>query len=140
MSQPGGKKGGGPKGAAKRAAAAAKADDDSAAAPTAKAPDADASKEDAASDGDKRDKGSEGDAPAKPQSAGASTRDAATKVLNLALKGEWTPVEQTLKALEKSIANAGEDANTTPLAGVMDPVSKFQIIKKLSATKNEKTT
>ncbi|XP_055708991.1 serine/threonine-protein phosphatase 6 regulatory ankyrin repeat subunit A isoform X3 [Phlebotomus papatasi] len=138
MSQPGGKKGGGPKGAAKRAAAAAKVDDDSAAAPTAKAPDADASKEDAASDGDKRDKGSEGDAPAKPQSAGASTRDAATKVLNLALKGEWTPVEQTLKALEKSIANAGEDANTTPLAGVMDPTTGMTPL--MMAVKDNRTS
>ncbi|XP_055683322.1 serine/threonine-protein phosphatase 6 regulatory ankyrin repeat subunit A isoform X2 [Lutzomyia longipalpis] len=131
MSQPGKK---GPKGA-KRGAAAAAADEP--VAPAAKAPDVDAAKDDAASDGDKR--GSEGDAgPAKPQSAGASTRDAATKVLNLALKGEWTPVEQTLKALEKSIANAGEDANTTPLAGVLDPTTGMTPL--MMAVKDNRTS
>lgn len=59
----------------------------------------------------------------KPQSAGATSRDAATKVLNLCMKGEWAPVEQVLKSIEKSIANAGDDANTIPLLGVADVVS-----------------
>ncbi|XP_022916147.2 serine/threonine-protein phosphatase 6 regulatory ankyrin repeat subunit B isoform X2 [Onthophagus taurus] len=56
----------------------------------------------------------------KPQSAGASTRDAAQKVLSLCQKGEWGPVDQILKSIEKAIANAGEDANTVPLLGVAD--------------------
>lgn len=83
-------------------------------------------KDDPVDGGDKKDPKVGGeDAPpqAKPQSAGATQRDAATKILNLAMKAEWTPVEQTLKALEKSVAAAGDEANSTPLAGVMDPVS-----------------
>ncbi|KAK9890747.1 hypothetical protein WA026_012095 [Henosepilachna vigintioctopunctata] len=59
----------------------------------------------------------------KPQSAGASVRDAAQKVLSLCQKGEWAPVEQVLKSMEKAIANAGEEANTVPLAGVIDLVT-----------------
>lgn len=59
----------------------------------------------------------------KPQSAGAIIRDAAQKVLNLCQKGEWGPVEQVLKSMEKAIANAGEEANTVPLSGVIDLVS-----------------
>ncbi|KAI4461684.1 no mechanoreceptor potential c isoform d-related [Holotrichia oblita] len=61
------------------------------------------------------------DAPAsKPQSAGASTRDAAQKIMVLCQKGEWGPVDQLLKSMEKAIANAGDDANTIPLLGVAD--------------------
>ncbi|KAF5298214.1 hypothetical protein FQA39_LY02638 [Lamprigera yunnana] len=56
----------------------------------------------------------------KPQSAGVTTRDAAQKILSLCQKGEWAPVDQVLKSMEKAIANAGEDANTVPLAGVID--------------------
>ncbi|XP_068897873.1 serine/threonine-protein phosphatase 6 regulatory ankyrin repeat subunit B isoform X1 [Tenebrio molitor] len=56
----------------------------------------------------------------KPQSAGANVRDAAQRILVLCQKGEWAPVDQVLKSMEKSIAAAGEDANTVPLAGVAD--------------------
>jgi hypothetical protein len=59
----------------------------------------------------------------KPGSAGASTRDAALKVLQLSQKGEWPPVDQALKALEKIVASGGEDTNSTPLLGVLDTVS-----------------
>ncbi|XP_065174102.1 serine/threonine-protein phosphatase 6 regulatory ankyrin repeat subunit A isoform X3 [Atheta coriaria] len=61
--------------------------------------------------------------PPKPQSAGASIRDAAQRVLLLSQKGEWGPVDQTLKSMEKAITNAGEDANTIPLLGVADPAT-----------------
>lgn len=60
--------------------------------------------------------------PPKPQSAGASIRDAAQRVLVLCQKGEWGPVDQVLKSMEKSISNAGDDANTVPLLGVADTV------------------
>ncbi|KAK5645294.1 hypothetical protein RI129_006594 [Pyrocoelia pectoralis] len=56
----------------------------------------------------------------KPQSAGVASRDAAQRVLALCQKGEWAPVDQVLKSMEKAIANAGDDANTVPLAGVID--------------------
>jgi hypothetical protein len=59
----------------------------------------------------------------KPGSAGASTREAALKVLQLCQKGEWPPVDQALKVLEKAVSAGGEDVNTTPLLGVVDPVS-----------------
>ncbi|XP_058818348.1 serine/threonine-protein phosphatase 6 regulatory ankyrin repeat subunit A isoform X2 [Topomyia yanbarensis] len=36
------------------------------------------------------------------------------------MKSEWAPVEAVLKGLEKAVAAGGEDANLTPLAGVMD--------------------
>lgn len=39
------------------------------------------------------------------------------------MKGEWPPVDQVMKTIEKAIAAGGEDVNTTPLAGLMDPVS-----------------
>lgn len=61
--------------------------------------------------------------PSKPQSAGATTRDGAQKLLNLAMKSEWTPVDNSIKQLEKAVAAGGEEVSTTPLAGVMDPVS-----------------
>ncbi|XP_060528049.1 serine/threonine-protein phosphatase 6 regulatory ankyrin repeat subunit A isoform X3 [Cylas formicarius] len=56
----------------------------------------------------------------KPQSAGANVRDAAQRILTLCQKGEWGPVDQVLKSMEKAMASAGEDANTIPLAGVAD--------------------
>lgn len=52
-----------------------------------------------------------------------SIREGAQRLLVLAMKGEWPPVDQVLKALEKSVAAAGEDGNLTPLAGIADPVS-----------------
>lgn len=61
----------------------------------------------------------------KPQSAGASVKDAAQKVLLLCQKSEWGPVDQVLKSMEKSIAAAGEDANICPLAGIADTVGIF---------------
>jgi hypothetical protein len=64
---------------------------------------------------------------AKPQSAGASMRDAAQRVLTISLKGEWTAVEGIIKSLEKAVekakAAAEEDIYLAPLAGVLDPVS-----------------
>lgn len=71
----------------------------------------------------------------KPGSAGASAREAAQKILANATKGEWPPVDQLLKNLEKSVQAAlaaGDDAHVTPLAGVMDPVSSI-FRKNLSA-------
>lgn len=81
-------------------------------------------------DGDKKDGkieegggGVAGTTPKPPVSAAQVQRDAAQKVLNLALKQEWTPMEQTLKGMEKMVAAGGEDINNTPLMGIMDPVS-----------------
>jgi hypothetical protein len=59
----------------------------------------------------------------KPGSAGSSTREAALKVLQLSQKGEWPPVDQALKVLEKIVAAGGDETNTAPLLGVVDPVS-----------------
>ncbi|XP_048522674.1 serine/threonine-protein phosphatase 6 regulatory ankyrin repeat subunit A [Dendroctonus ponderosae] len=56
----------------------------------------------------------------KPQSAGANVRDAAQRILTLCQKAEWAPIDQILKSMEKAISNAGEDAHTTPLAGIAD--------------------
>lgn len=67
----------------------------------------------------------------KPGSAGATTREASQRLLGLASRGEWSPVDQLLKSLEKAAQNAGEDGNPQPLAGVLDPV-KFK--KKNSLT------
>ena len=76
-------------------------------------------KDDSSSNGDKR----EVDVfTPKPPSAGASIRETANKVLALAMKSEWTPIEAELKKLEKYVANAGEDGNHIPLAGVHDLV------------------
>lgn len=65
--------------------------------------------------------------PPKPQSAGANTRDAAQRILALTQKGEWSPIDNILKQMERSIANAlangEEDVNKQPLLGVADPVS-----------------
>lgn len=62
----------------------------------------------------------------KPQSAGANVRDAAQRILVLCQKGEWAPVDQVLKSMEKAIANSGDEANTVPLAGVQDLVSNMK--------------
>lgn len=73
-----------------------------------------------------------GTTPKPPVSAAQMQRDAAQKVLNLALKQEWTPMEQTLKGMEKMVAAGGEDINSTPLMGIMDPVSgemTFRLIR-----------
>lgn len=61
--------------------------------------------------------------PSKPPSAGTNVRDAAQKVLVLCQKGEWAPVDQVLKSIEKAVAAAGEDAIVNPLSGVADTVS-----------------
>lgn len=74
------------------------------------------------------------DTPAsKPQSAGASTRDAAQKMLVLCQKGEWGPVDQLLKSMEKAISNAGDDANTIPLLGVADLVNGDEFLAQLKS-------
>lgn len=67
--------------------------------------------------------------PSKPPSAGTNVRDAAQKVLMLCQKGEWSPVDQVLKSIEKAVAAAGEEAITNPLAGVADPVSLKNIFE-----------
>lgn len=69
--------------------------------------------------------GEENAAPSKPPSAGTNVRDAAQKVLTLCQKGEWAPVDQVLKTIEKAVAAAGEEAITNPLAGVADTVSVY---------------
>lgn len=60
---------------------------------------------------------------AKPGSAGVNIREGTHRLLALAMKGEWPPVDQVLKSIEKAVASGGEDVNTAPLMGVMDPVS-----------------
>lgn len=79
-----------------------------------------------ASNSDRREEAAPAAAP-KPQSAGASMRDAAQRILTLALKGEWTAVEGVIKSLEKAVEkakiNAEEEIHLVPLAGVLDPVS-----------------
>lgn len=60
----------------------------------------------------------------KPGSAGATSREAAQKLLGLAARGEWAPVDQLLKSLEKAMQNVGEDGPVAPLASIMDPVSR----------------
>lgn len=84
-------------------------------------------KDDGSNNGDKKDKtGAADDAPApKPQSAGATVRDAAQKLLGLTMRQEWTPVEQVIKNMEKAVASSNDDMNLSPLAGVLDPVSVF---------------
>lgn len=124
MSQPGGKKGGGKAAAAKKVVAPEEPNVDR----TTPAPSKviDDAKDETSSIGDKKEvaKGTDTEAPTpKPQSAGATTRDGAQKLLNLAMKGEWVPIENTMKQLEKAVAAATDEINTTPLAGVMDPVS-----------------
>lgn len=118
----GGKKG--PKGSKKTAAAVEREDRATPASvkdSSAAAADPDM-KDDGNAEGDKKEEAG-GTTPKPPVSAGQTQRDAAQKALNLALKQEWTPLEQTLKGMEKMIAAGGEDINSTPLAGVMDIVS-----------------
>ncbi|KAH8334197.1 hypothetical protein KR059_007435 [Drosophila kikkawai] len=92
-------------------------------------------KDDSSSNGDKKDMDS---FPApKPPSAGASIRDTANKVLGLAMKSEWTPIEAELKKLEKYVANVGEDGNHIPLAGVHDMNTGMSPL--MYATKDNKT-
>ncbi|XP_076239069.1 no mechanoreceptor potential C isoform X1 [Calliopsis andreniformis] len=59
----------------------------------------------------------------KPGSAGATSREAAQKLLGLAARGEWAAVDQLLKSLEKAAQNVGEDGPFLPLASVMDPAT-----------------
>ncbi|XP_012062616.1 PREDICTED: serine/threonine-protein phosphatase 6 regulatory ankyrin repeat subunit A [Atta cephalotes] len=56
----------------------------------------------------------------KPSSAGATAREGAQRLLGLAARGEWAPVDQLLKTLEKTVQSAGEDGFIVPLAGVLD--------------------
>lgn len=121
MSKPGGKKGA-PKVAAK---VQQKTDDESSERATPAAKSEMDNKDEVSSIGDKKDPNKSLDeiTPPKPQSAGASTRDAAQKLLGLTMRQEWTPIEQVMKSLEKAVAGGGDDINTSPLAGVMDPVS-----------------
>lgn len=66
----------------------------------------------------------------KPSSAGATAREGAQRLLGLAARGEWAPVDQLLKSLEKTVQSAGEDNFIAPLAGVLDSVSfTYYIIK-----------
>lgn len=74
--------------------------------------------------------GSPGGSPPKPQSAGASARDAAQRILVLTQKGEWSPIDNILKQMERAITQGqvnGEEVNTQPLAGVADPVSSNKL-------------
>lgn len=66
----------------------------------------------------------------KPQSAGATIRDAGQKLLSLTMKQEWTGIDTVLKQLEKIVAAGGGETNVAPLAGIMDPVS-FAISMKI---------
>ncbi|XP_043250048.1 serine/threonine-protein phosphatase 6 regulatory ankyrin repeat subunit A-like isoform X6 [Colletes gigas] len=59
----------------------------------------------------------------KPGSAGATTREAAQKLLGVAARGEWAPVDQLLKSMEKAVQNVGEDGTVAPLTSVMDPAT-----------------
>ncbi|XP_035912924.1 serine/threonine-protein phosphatase 6 regulatory ankyrin repeat subunit B isoform X3 [Anopheles stephensi] len=82
-------------------------------------------KDDSSANGDKKSDKADTEQPSqpKPGSAGATVRDGAQKVLNLAMKSEWAPVEAVLKGLEKAVAAGGDDSNQTPLAGVLDPAT-----------------
>ncbi|XP_014603772.1 PREDICTED: serine/threonine-protein phosphatase 6 regulatory ankyrin repeat subunit A [Polistes canadensis] len=57
----------------------------------------------------------------KPGSAGATAREGAQRLLALAARGEWPPVDQLLKSMEKAVQNAPEEGFVAPLAGLMDP-------------------
>lgn len=83
-------------------------------------------KDDASSNGDKKEmkSGDETTAPApKPQSAGATIRDAGQRLLGLTMKQEWTSIDPVMKQLEKIVASGTSEGSAAPLAGVMDPVS-----------------
>lgn len=131
MSTAGGGKKGGPKGSKKasdeaasdRATPASLKSGTGAGAGAATSADPD-TKDDANLDSGDKKEGKGEDTTPKPVSAGQTQRDAGTKAMNLALKQEWTPLETTLKSMEKFVAAGGDDVNSHPLAGVMDPVSK----------------
>ncbi|KAL7045286.1 hypothetical protein ACKWTF_002184 [Chironomus riparius] len=80
-----------------------------------------------ASNSDRREEGAASAPEKKPQSAGASMRDAAQRILTLALKGEWTAVEGVVKSLEKAVEKAKaaseEEIYLAPMAGVLDPMT-----------------
>nr|AOR81468.1 no mechanoreceptor potential C [Nilaparvata lugens] len=59
-------------------------------------------------------------APARQNSAGASGRDISARILQLSQKGDWPPMDQVIKSLEKLVASGGEDVNPQPLAGIAD--------------------
>lgn len=131
MSKAGGKRGAAKAAVSIKTAAAAKNDDDTSGERqtpgTTKSASGDIDlKDDASSNGDKKDMpksaSTDDPPPPKPQSAGASVRDAAQKLLGLTMRQEWTPVEQVIKSLEKAVANSNDDMNLSPLAGVLDPV------------------
>lgn len=126
MSQPGGKKGGGGKGPPKDTKSDNKNEDKDASKTTTKDQDKDKEKDETGSVAGGGG-GGEDAPPSKPPSAGTNVRDAAQKVLTLCQKGEWGPVDQVLKSIEKAVAAAGEDAIVNPLAGVADAVSKSLI-------------
>lgn len=64
----------------------------------------------------------------KPGSAGATVREGAQRLLALAARGEWAPVDQLLKSMEKAVQqNAAEEGYVAPLAGLMDPVSMSDV-------------
>lgn len=90
-----------------------------------------------ASNSDRREEAAAAVPEKKPQSAGASMRDAAQRILTLALKGEWTAVEGVIKSLEKAVekakAAAEEEIYLAPMAGVLDPVSSDLLFFKKKA-------
>lgn len=117
MSKPGGRRA--PKSSARSQPPAA---DETPAAPSR--PEAEA-KEEPAANGDKKEPKNGDEAAAlapKPQSAGATMRDAANKLLMLTMKQEWTSIDPVLKQLDKIAASNSSEASNVPLAGVMDPV------------------
>ncbi|RZF44417.1 hypothetical protein LSTR_LSTR013677, partial [Laodelphax striatellus] len=59
-------------------------------------------------------------APARQNSAGASGRDISQRILQLSQKGDWPPMDQVIKSLEKLVAAGGEDVNPQPLLGLAD--------------------
>ncbi|KAI4500429.1 hypothetical protein M0802_004391 [Mischocyttarus mexicanus] len=59
----------------------------------------------------------------KPGSAGATAREGAQRLLALSARGEWPPVDQLLKSMEKAVQNAAEEGFVAPLAGLMDPTT-----------------
>lgn len=66
----------------------------------------------------------------KPGSAGSTVREGAQRLLALAARGEWAPVDQLLKSMEKAVQqNATEEGYVAPLAGLMDPVSMSDATK-----------
>ncbi|KAK6640210.1 hypothetical protein RUM44_011896 [Polyplax serrata] len=99
-------------------------------------------KEDEAANGNgdkkdhKPDRPTNGDA--KPGSAGVNIREGTHRLLALAMKGEWPPVDQVLKSIEKAVASGGEDVNTAPLMGVMDPITGMTPL--MYAVKDNRTT